>query len=151
MHFVDVDQGVGEVGRNASLATCEYVFKGDTVIQFAPGGPVEQVLAELKGNASDATSAFSGQGGDVQGSGQSAGNLQAGNNSQYRGAQGLDPAIIEEIEKRHPGRHLSLVRRDNRRTPDLIAFGLSMKRGPFKRCGLARHTFTTEAGRELCF
>lgn len=70
-----------------------------TVIQFAPGGPVEQVLAELKGNATDATSAFSGQGGDVQDSGQSGGSLQAGSTSQYRGAQGLDPAIIEEIEK----------------------------------------------------
>jgi len=70
-----------------------------TVIQFAPGGPVEQVLAELKGNATDATSAFSGQGGDIQDSGQSGGSLQAGSTSKYRGAQGLDPAIIEEIEK----------------------------------------------------
>jgi len=70
-----------------------------TVIQFAPGGPVEQVLAELRGNATDATSAFAGQGGDVQDNGQPAGALQAGNTSKYRGAQGLDPAIIEEIEK----------------------------------------------------
>lgn len=69
------------------------------VIQFAPGGPVEQVLAEMQGNAADATSAFSGQAGDLQESSQGAGNLQSGHTSKYRGAQGLDPAIIEEIEK----------------------------------------------------
>ncbi|MGQ7845433.1 microcin C ABC transporter permease YejB [Granulosicoccus sp. 3-233] len=69
------------------------------VIQFAPGGPVEQVLAEMQGNAADATSAFSGQAGDLQENTQSGGSLQSGNTSKYRGAQGLDPAIIEEIEK----------------------------------------------------
>ena len=68
------------------------------VIQFAPGGPVEQVLAEMQGNATDATSAFSGQAGDLQSSGRGGGQ-QAGLQSEYRGAQGLDPAIIEEIEK----------------------------------------------------
>ena len=69
------------------------------VIQFAPGGPVEQVLAEIQGNASDATSAFSGQAGDLQENTQGGGSLQSGTSSKYRGAQGLDPAIIEEIEK----------------------------------------------------
>lgn len=69
------------------------------VIQFAPGGPVEQVLAEMQGNSTDATSAFSGQAGDLQENTQGGGNLQSGNTSKYRGAQGLDPAIIEEIEK----------------------------------------------------
>lgn len=69
------------------------------VIQFAPGGPVEQVLAEMQGNAADATSAFSGQAGDLQESSQGGGSLQSGHTSKYRGAQGLDPAIIEEIEK----------------------------------------------------
>ncbi len=70
-----------------------------TVIQFAPGGPVEQVLAEMRGTAAAATAAFSGQGGDIQGNGQQPGALQSNNNSQYRGAQGLDPAIIKEIEQ----------------------------------------------------
>ena len=69
------------------------------VIQFAPGGPVEQVLAEMRGNATDATSAFSGQAGDLQTGSQGGGSLQTDNTSRYRGAQGLDPAIIEEIEK----------------------------------------------------
>ncbi|MFK7893405.1 MAG: microcin ABC transporter permease, partial [Granulosicoccus sp.] len=69
------------------------------VIQFAPGGPVEQVLAEMQGNAADATAAFSGQSGDLESTGQSAAPGGASGSSQYRGAQGLDPAIIEEIEK----------------------------------------------------
>jgi len=67
------------------------------VIQFAPGGPVEQVIAEMRGNAADATSQFSGQAGDLVNAGQSAGS-QGGSTSKYRGAQGLDPEIIKEIE-----------------------------------------------------
>ncbi len=69
------------------------------VIQFAPGGPVEQLIAELRGNATDATSAFSGQSGDLQSSGQDSSVGNSGGSSKYRGAQGLDPAIIEEIEQ----------------------------------------------------
>ena len=64
------------------------------VIQFAPGGPVEQLIAEMSGNATDATSQFAGQAGD---SGQSAG--QQTGDAKYRGAQGLDPQIIADIEK----------------------------------------------------
>jgi len=71
------------------------------VIQFAPGGPVEQLVAELRGNATDATAAFSGQQGDIQQSGgsseQNVGSSDA--SSKYRGAQGLDPEIIRDIEK----------------------------------------------------
>jgi len=69
------------------------------VIQFAPGGPVEQVLAEMRGNAAGATAAFSGQAGDLQSNDAPVGNVQSGNTSTYRGAQGLDPAIIAEIEQ----------------------------------------------------
>lgn len=69
------------------------------IIQFAPGGPVEQLVAELRGNATDATAAFSGQQGDIQ---SDSGGVQTGGgnaSSKYRGAQGLDPEIIEDIEK----------------------------------------------------
>ncbi|MEE9321124.1 MAG: microcin C ABC transporter permease YejB [Granulosicoccus sp.] len=65
-----------------------------TVIQFAPGGPVEKVLADMRGNSTDATAAFSGQAGDLQSDRQGGGD----SNAKYRGAQGLDPAIIKEIE-----------------------------------------------------
>ncbi len=69
------------------------------VIQFAPGGPVEQVLAEMRGNAAGATAGFAGQAGDIQTNNQTGGSLQSGTTSTYRGAQGLDPAIIADIEK----------------------------------------------------
>lgn len=63
------------------------------VVQFAPGGPVEQVIAQMQGMDSTATSRISG-GSDTL----SQASAQAGD-SQYRGAQGLDPAFIAELEK----------------------------------------------------
>jgi len=68
------------------------------IIQFAPGGPVEQAIAEWQGHAVDATSRFAGAGGDVQG-GQSGTAAGGDGVSQYRGAQGLRPEIIAKIEK----------------------------------------------------
>jgi microcin C transport system permease protein len=72
------------------------------IVQFAPGGPVEQLLAELEGTAVGATARLGGQAGsEVSGGGQprpGGGNAQGGE-STYRGAQGLDPAFIAEIEK----------------------------------------------------
>lgn len=66
-----------------------------TIIQFAPGGPVEQVLAELQGQAVSATASITGTAGDFQGTQASGGDEI----SKYRGAQGLRPDIIEKIEK----------------------------------------------------
>ena len=62
------------------------------VIQFAPGGPVEQVIAQLTGQADSADQRLSG-GGDVLAGG---GNDEG---SKYRGAQGLDPELIAKLEK----------------------------------------------------
>lgn len=59
------------------------------LIQFAPGGPVEQVIAQLQGTA-----------GDRLGGGAS--DFQAGGGTEssgYRGAQGLDPAFIAQLER----------------------------------------------------
>ena len=63
-----------------------------TVIQFAPGGPVEQVIAQLTGQADSADQRLSGGGGDLLGQGGDEG-------SKYRGAQGLDPELIAKLEK----------------------------------------------------
>ena len=57
------------------------------VVQFAPGGPVEQVLAELKGRGADATARITGPVSDT------------GSNSGYRGAQGVDPRILADIKQ----------------------------------------------------
>ncbi len=71
------------------------------VVQFAPGGPVERVLAQLSGADTGATSRISGSaGGDLggRGQGQAASRLDA-TTSKYRGAQGLDPEFIKKLEK----------------------------------------------------
>ena len=71
------------------------------VVQFAPGGPVERIIAQLQGTDVGATSRVTGGGGDFQGVG--AGGSQAGSgdesSSAYRGAQGLDPEFIKQLEK----------------------------------------------------
>lgn len=62
------------------------------IVQFAPGGPVERVISQLQnpnsGGAADRVGG--GQGGDAG---------AQGDGSAYRGAQGLDPAFIKELEK----------------------------------------------------
>jgi microcin C transport system permease protein len=63
------------------------------VVQFAPGGPVEQVISQLTGQSDNASDRLSG-GGDLlsQQSFDDSG-------SKYRGAQGLDPELIAKLEK----------------------------------------------------
>jgi microcin C transport system permease protein len=61
------------------------------IVQAAPGGPVEQMIAKLEGfdaASGGATARVSGGGGEVAAAG-----------SNYRGAQGLDPELVAEIEK----------------------------------------------------
>src|SRR3954466_15622583 len=70
------------------------------VVQFAPGGPVERVIAQISGSDTGATSRISGsQGGDFGARG--AGQATPGGDvrSKYRGAQGLDPEFIKSLEK----------------------------------------------------
>jgi microcin C transport system permease protein len=69
------------------------------VVQFAPGGPVERVIAQLTGTDVSATSRISGGGGDFAGT--NAAQLQNADvvSSKYRGAQGLDPEFIKQLEK----------------------------------------------------
>jgi len=72
------------------------------IIQTAPGGPVEQTLAELQGIAVDATARFTGAGADTvggeTGSDGVRGAADSDITSRYRGARGLDPDLIREIE-----------------------------------------------------
>lgn len=71
------------------------------IIQFAPGGPVEQVIAQLSGTDVDAsTRVGGGNSGDFGGANPASQASDASNaSSKYRGAQGLDPEFIKEIEK----------------------------------------------------
>jgi len=69
--------------------------------QILPGGPVEQMIAKIKGMDVEATARISGSGGqdfDSRADMQTQSTGTSGS-SQYRGAQGLDPEIIAEIEQ----------------------------------------------------
>jgi microcin C transport system permease protein len=70
------------------------------VVQFAPGGPVERIIAQLTGTDVGATARFSGGGGEV-GLGRTPGSVpgDVSSPSKYRGAQGLDPEFIKSLEK----------------------------------------------------
>ena len=70
------------------------------VVQFAPGGPVERVIAQLQGTDVSATSRITGGGGDFSGvQGQNNSAADQAMTSKYRGAQGLDPEFIKKLEK----------------------------------------------------
>ena len=60
------------------------------IVQVAPGGPVEQVLAQIRGLDVGATATFAGGSSDLAG---------GSSGSSYRGAQGLDPEFIKELER----------------------------------------------------
>jgi len=73
------------------------------VVQFAPGGPIERIIAQLSGSDTGATSRISGSaGGDFGSRGpvQGASQIDAAT-SKYRGAQGLDPEFIKRLEKQY--------------------------------------------------
>ncbi|QGX99478.1 microcin C ABC transporter permease YejB [Roseovarius faecimaris] len=62
------------------------------LVQFLPGGPVEQMIANMQGQG-DVFESFSGSGND---SGQE---LAAEVDSRYMGARGLPPELIKELEE----------------------------------------------------
>ena len=70
------------------------------IIHIAPGGPVEQIIANLTGTGADITGRVTrtdvGENLSQRGQGTGAG----GDGSGYRGAQGLDPAFSAELEQR---------------------------------------------------
>ena len=68
------------------------------IIQAAPGGPVEQLIAQLEGTAVSATERFAGSGGETAGA-QGQQQATAGESSAYRGSRGLPPRFIEELER----------------------------------------------------
>jgi microcin C transport system permease protein len=69
------------------------------VVQFAPGGPVERVIAQLSGSDVSATARIGGSTGDFGAAqGQNLGGADAVT-SKYRGAQGLRPEFIAALEK----------------------------------------------------
>ena len=73
------------------------------IVQVAPGGPVEQMIAKLQGMNTSATQRFSGSGTDTglaqQEMQRQMNSSSSSGASKYRGAQGLDPEFIKSLEK----------------------------------------------------
>ena len=70
------------------------------IIQAAPGGPVEQMIAQITGTAVDATARITGNtGNEAGGNGQAPKAGESNTTSKYRGAQGLPPELIADIER----------------------------------------------------
>ena len=66
------------------------------IVQAAPGGPVEQVISQMKGQAVSATARVSGSSSDSPGGGGAGG---ASGGESYRGSRGLEPELIADLER----------------------------------------------------
>jgi microcin C transport system permease protein len=69
------------------------------IIQFAPGGPVERIIAQISGTDVSATARIGGGQSDGFSTTQARTNQGGETTSKYRGAQGLDPEFIKRLEK----------------------------------------------------
>ncbi len=71
------------------------------VVQVAPGGPVERMIAQIQGLDVGATARISGTSGgeaQIRESAKTRASTESAT-SKYRGAQGLDPEFVKHIEK----------------------------------------------------
>ena len=62
------------------------------IIQAAPGGPVEQILSQMRGESSDLSNKFGAQDAGIM-------NHADQFDSGYRGVQGIDPEFIKQLER----------------------------------------------------
>ena len=69
------------------------------IVQVAPGGPIDVIIAQIKGTAIDPTQRFTGGQGEQAQGGRERTGVTTGEASKYRGAQGIDPALIKQLEK----------------------------------------------------
>ncbi|MDF1793997.1 MAG: microcin C ABC transporter permease YejB [Thalassobaculaceae bacterium] len=61
------------------------------IVQFAPGGPIDQVIAQMQGINTDATARISGTAsGDT---------VQSSSDRTSQGSRGVDPELIQRLEK----------------------------------------------------
>lgn len=69
------------------------------IVQAAPGGPVDLVLARLRGATVQATARVGGTGGGETGGAAARPALGAGEESMSRAARGVDPELVRQLEK----------------------------------------------------
>ncbi len=65
------------------------------IIQTAPGGPIDVIVAQLRGVAVDPTARLSGQGSDTGGAQRPA----AGDQERTRGARGIEPRLLADLRR----------------------------------------------------
>lgn len=63
------------------------------IIQVAPGGPIQQIISQMRGEANDIDTRLGGSGDQFQRE------QTFGSDHTYRGAQGIDPEFIKQLEK----------------------------------------------------
>ncbi|MBI1847831.1 MAG: microcin C ABC transporter permease YejB [Candidatus Rokubacteria bacterium] len=75
------------------------------IVQVAPGGPIEVMIARIKGTDVEATARVTGASrGEAGTAGQATTGQQPSSTettSKYRGAQGIDPDLIRQLEKQY--------------------------------------------------
>ncbi len=67
------------------------------IIQAAPGGPIERIIAEIQGRGVEAAARITGAARSEMAPGAATGGNEEA--SPYRGARGLDPEFIRELER----------------------------------------------------
>ena len=88
------------------------------IVQFVPGGPVEQLIAQMTGTAVESTARFSGSN---EGEALEFDTSTGSSSNTYRGSQGLDPEIIKEIEKMY-GMDKPAIERFTKMMKDYLTF-----------------------------
>src|ERR1700733_4364156 len=69
------------------------------IVQAAPGGPIEQIVAKLQGTSVEATARFGGSAtGDTLNNQMARPHGEETVNARYPGAAGVDPELIKELE-----------------------------------------------------
>src|SRR5262245_36086691 len=73
------------------------------VVQAAPGGPVELMISRLRGHAVEATARIGGSSGGETGAAPPAqgGRASGDVTEKYRGARGIDPDLIRQLERKY--------------------------------------------------
>lgn len=69
------------------------MFINFVIVQAAPGGPIEQILSQMRGQMSDVDMRLGG------GDGENPMMSMSSEAGAYRGSQGVDPAFIKQLEK----------------------------------------------------
>src|SRR2546429_3682853 len=69
------------------------------IVQAAPGGPVDLMIARLRGHTGEATARVAGTGSGESAGGARAPRVGTGEEGGTRASQGIDPDLVRQLEK----------------------------------------------------